>query len=45
MYYIAFVTDLSISVSPELDNLTFEEAMIWMENIGNIVEYTIVAHM
>jgi hypothetical protein len=44
MYYIAFVTDLSIPVSSDLNNLTFEEAMIWMENVGNIVEYTIVTH-
>jgi hypothetical protein len=45
MYYISYVTDLSTPVSPELDNLTFEEAMLWMENTGNIIDYTIVEHV
>jgi hypothetical protein len=41
-YYIAYVNDLSQTISPELDNLTIEAAMSWMENVGNIIEYTIV---
>jgi hypothetical protein len=45
MYYIAYVTDLKSPVSPELDNLTQEEAMSWMINFGNIINYTIVQKM
>jgi hypothetical protein len=44
MYYIAYVTDLSNPVSPELDNLTYDDAMSWMINFGNIIDYTIVQH-
>lgn len=44
MYYIAYVTNLAVPVSPELDNLTHEDAMSWMINFGNLVDYTIVQH-
>jgi hypothetical protein len=42
MYYIAKVNNMSTPVDPTLDNLTYEAAMSWMENVGNIIEYTIV---
>jgi hypothetical protein len=42
MYYIAYVTDLSTPVSSELDNMTLDDAMLWMINFGNIIDYTVV---
>jgi hypothetical protein len=42
MYYIASVNDMATPIDPELDNLSYEAAMSWMENVGNIIEYTIV---
>lgn len=44
MYYIAHVTDLSTPISKELENLTFDLAIKWIEDTGNIIEYTIVKH-
>jgi hypothetical protein len=42
MYYIARTNNLSTPVDPTLDNLTYEAAMDWIQNVGNIVEYTII---